>query len=111
MNPLSVLVSLITTVLPKDAPGTAGAGITTPIGTARSNLLSIIVSSVMAGFGVSGFGVDAMHTISTIAGVALALLSAANHLGLIGANNANTEAYAESLLKQIADAGKTAPEG
>jgi uncharacterized protein (TIGR02594 family) len=109
MNPLSILTSVITAVLPKDAPGTPAAGITTPIGTARSSLLSIVIGALLAGVGSTGVGSDAMHTISTFAGGALVLLSAVNHLGLIGANNANTEAYAECLLKQIADAAPTPP--
>jgi uncharacterized protein (TIGR02594 family) len=109
MNPLSILTSVISAVLPKDAPGTSGAGITTPIGAARSNMMSVILGALLAGVGSTGFGADAMHTISTVAGVLLAILSAVNHLGLIGSNNANTEAYAEYLLKQIADAAPTPP--
>jgi uncharacterized protein (TIGR02594 family) len=109
MNPLSILTSVITAVFPKDAPGTPAAGITTPIGTARSSLMSIVIGALLAGVGSTGVGVDAMHTISTFAGGALVLLSAVNHLGLIGANNANTEAYAEYLLKKIADAAPTPP--
>jgi|WetSurMetagenome_2_1015567.scaffolds.fasta_scaffold00298_38 uncharacterized protein (TIGR02594 family) len=109
MNPLSILTSVITAVLPKDAPGTPAAGITTPIGAARSNMMSVILGALLAGAGSTGFGADAMHTISTVAGVMLAILSAVNHLGLIGANNANTEAYAEYLLKQIAEASPTPP--
>jgi uncharacterized protein (TIGR02594 family) len=109
MNPLSILTSVISTVLPKDAPGTPAAGITTPIGTARSSLLSIVIGALLAGVGSTGVGIDAMHTISTVAGGLLAILSAVDHLGLIGANNSNTTAYAEYLLKQIADAAPTPP--
>jgi uncharacterized protein (TIGR02594 family) len=107
MNPLSFLTTFVTAVLPPSAPGTPSAGIVTPIGAAGSSLISIVVGAVLAGLGGSGFGADAMHTVSAVAGVLLVVLSGANHLGLIKANNANTEAYAEALLKQIADAGKS----
>ena len=106
MNPLSILTTFVSAVLPKTAPGTPAAGIVTPIGQASSHLLSVAVGMLLAGLGATSFGADAIHTLSTIAGVLLAGLSAANHIGLLGANNANTEALAEQLLKQIADADK-----
>ena len=106
VNPLSILTTFVSAVLPKTAPGTPSAGIVTPMGQASSSLLSVAVGMLLAGLGATSFGADAIHTLSTIAGVLLAGLSAANHIGLLGANNANTEALAEQLLKQIADADK-----
>ena len=106
VNPISILTTFVSAVLPKDAPGTPSAGVVTPIGQASSSLLSVAVGMLLAGLGATSFGADAIHTLSTIAGVLLAGLSAANHIGLLGANNANTEALAEQLLKQIADADK-----
>jgi uncharacterized protein (TIGR02594 family) len=110
MNPFSLLTTFVSAVLPQTAPGTPSAGIVTPIGQASSSLLSVAVGMLLAGLGATSFGADAIHTLSTIAGVLLAGLSAANHIGLLGANNANTEALAEQLLKQVSDAGKPSPE-
>jgi uncharacterized protein (TIGR02594 family) len=105
MNPLPLLTSLVDAVLPATAPGTPSAGVTIAPGAAGTNLLSIALGAMLTGLGGTSFGVDIIHTASTVAGIALALLTAVNHMGLINSSNSNTEALAEQLLKQIADAG------
>jgi lysozyme family protein len=81
---------------------TSGAGVTVTPTSANTGMLSIAIGALMAGLGATSFGVDAIHTVTTIAGVAVAILSWVNHAGLIGASNANTEALVEQLLTQIA---------
>jgi uncharacterized protein (TIGR02594 family) len=104
VDPISLLSTFVGAVLPTTSPGTPSAGVTIPKPAAGSSLLSIMLGAVLAGVGSTGFGSDFIHTVSAIAGVALAALSALNHMGLISASNANTEALAEQLLKQISEA-------
>ena len=85
----------------KASSSTAGVNVA-PRG-ATTNMLSLVVGALMAGIGSAGFGVDAIHTVTTLAGVAVAILSAVNHMGVIGASNANTEVLIEQLLTQIAN--------
>lgn len=105
------MLQIITALVGAVVPGLIGnvinattstAGVNVPKGAAGGSMMNVAIGSILAGFGASGFGVDAMHTISTLAGVLVAVLSAANHLGLIGASNANTEAMIEQLLTQLA---------
>jgi len=78
------------------------SGVNVGKGQAANSMFTVAVGALMAGLGSAGFGVDAIHTFTTLAGVVLTLLSTVNHLGLIGSANANTEAFIEQLLTQIA---------
>jgi hypothetical protein len=78
------------------------AGVNVSKSTASSSLLNVAIGAILTGLGASGFGADAIHTVTTIAGLLLTIVSTVNHLGLLGAANANTEALIEQLLTQIA---------
>ena len=104
---LQVIMSLVGGLVPglienvvKSSTSTAGTTISPQ--TTNSSIISIAIGALMAGIGASGFGADVIHTITTFAGVAVTVLSAINHTGLISASNANTEALVEQLLAQIA---------
>jgi lysozyme family protein len=104
---LQIITALVGGVLPgligdivKSSTPTAGVNVA-PVG-ASTNIGNVIIGAIMAGLGASGFGTDAIHTISTVAGVLVTILSTINHLGVIGASNSNTEALVEQLLTQIA---------
>jgi uncharacterized membrane protein (Fun14 family) len=101
-----ILISLISAVLPKLAPGTPSAGIVISPSAANTSLLNIVVGAVLAGIGAAG-GSDTIHLVSAGAGVLLVGLSWLNHMGVVSASNSNTEALVEDLLKQIADAKST----
>jgi lysozyme family protein len=105
---LQIITALVSGLVPgligdivKSNTPTAGVNVA-PVG-ASTNIGTIVIGALMTGLGASGFGVDAIHTVSSIAGVLVVVLSTINHLGVIGASNANTEAFIEQLLKQIAD--------
>jgi lysozyme family protein len=109
---VAAMLQIVTALVSGLIPGLIGdivksntptAGVNVAPGGASANIGNIVIGALMAGLGASGFGVDAIHTISTIAGVLVAILSAINHLGVIGASNANTEALVEQLLTQIAN--------
>jgi lysozyme family protein len=95
-----ILPGLVGNIIKSSTPT---AGVNVGAAGATTNIGNVIIGAIMAGLGASGFGVDAIHTISTIAGVLVTVLSAINHMGVIGASNANTEALIEQLLTQIAN--------
>jgi hypothetical protein len=78
------------------------AGVNVAPSAAANSFINVAIGAILAGLGASGFGADAIHTVTTLAGVALTILSTINHLGLLGSSNANTEALIEQLLTQIA---------
>jgi len=85
------------------AETTSTAGVNVAPGAAASSMINVAIGAILAGLGASGFGADSIHTITTLAGVAVTVLSAVSHLGLLGSANANTEALIEQLLTQIAN--------
>ena len=105
---LQIITAIVGGIIPglvgdivKNTTSTAGYNVA-PAG-ASTNIGTIIIGAIMAGLGASGFGVDAMHTISAVAGVLVIILAAVNHMGVIGASNANTEALVEQFLTQLAN--------
>jgi len=89
---------------------TSTAGVNVPKSSAAGSMFNVAIGAILTGLGSTGFGVDAIHTITTLAGVAVAILSSINHLGLISESNANTEALVEQLLTQIANYEPPIPE-
>lgn len=112
---LQVIMKLLGGALPTVVNAIAGstqnpnAGVTVAPVAASTNLLGAIIGALMAGIGGAGFGADGIHTITTVAGALVSVLSVINHLHLVNVSNSNTLTYIGDLLTQIAAYNPPAP--
>jgi lysozyme family protein len=78
-----------------------GAGVTVPHTVTGTNMLGIVLSTLVGALGASGLGADAIHNVAAAAGALGVLLSMVNQFHIVSATNANTISTIAGLLTQV----------